>query len=377
MLAYIGAAFFARGALSDSGRAPKYHPLIGALRWDAWYTPGSTPTEAVRRSLAPEKYHWRLPFFAKLNSEQEPTFPTLTQAELDLEIQQAIYAGLDYWAFVAYPKDDPMSAALLRYLDSQKKQQLKFCLFTEVNRWGTQGKPTPLIDEHIELMKRPEYVKVSGERPLYYLGFIDRNDVVSRWGGAEGLKTQINDFRTECTKSGVGNPYIVLAGSSSQIEFWSSLGGDAIGAYTISDPRGTGDYDSLTRIVEQRWRSMTRYHLPVVPTVVTGWDRRPRVERPVPWERGQHAGAGINYFFESPRSDQIAAQLDMAIKFTNEQPDQLRAPALLIYAWNENDEGGWLVPTLPCNSERIDALHRMLALQPGASTSPGCKIMQQ
>jgi hypothetical protein len=34
--------------------------------------------------------------------------------------------------------------------------------------------------------------------------------------------------------------------------------------------------------------------------------------------------------------------------------------AVLIYAWNENDEGGWLVPTLnpdgSVNAERLDAI---------------------
>jgi hypothetical protein len=40
-------------------------------------------------------------------------------------------------------------------------------------------------------------------------------------------------------------------------------------------------------------------------------------------------------------------------------PDQ-QAPVALIYAWNENDEGGWLMPTWPCQTDRLDALHQVL-----------------
>jgi hypothetical protein len=40
-------------------------------------------------------------------------------------------------------------------------------------------------------------------------------------------------------------------------------------------------------------------------------------------------------------------------------PDQQAAVAL-IYAWNENDEGGWLMPTWPCQTDRLDALHQVL-----------------
>ena len=40
-------------------------PLVGAIRWDAWYAPGTEVTSAVERSLSPTRYRWRLPFFAK------------------------------------------------------------------------------------------------------------------------------------------------------------------------------------------------------------------------------------------------------------------------------------------------------------------------
>ena len=76
-------------------------PLVGAIRWDAWYGPGSIPTEAVTHSLSPPQYRWRLPFFAQQNASHV-LLPAASQALMNLEIRQAEYAGLDYWAFVRH-----------------------------------------------------------------------------------------------------------------------------------------------------------------------------------------------------------------------------------------------------------------------------------
>jgi hypothetical protein len=166
----------------------------------------------------------------------------------------------------------------------------------------------------------------------------------------------------------------VLGGGPKEIAALAPmLGGDAVGAYAISDGRGTGDYAALVRIAEAGWRTLTDAGLPVVPTVMTGWDRRPRVEHPVPWEREQRPGAGIEYHFAAPRPEEIAAHLRDALSWLQQQPADRRAPAALIYAWNENDEGGWLVPTLPCNTRRLEALHAALA--PGKpGRQPGCAL---
>lgn len=347
-------------------------PVVGAIRWDAWYAPGSTVTAAVERSLSAEPYRWRRPFFSRQGDGGQVRMPAISQGLMDLEIAQALHAGLDYWAFVAYPSDSPMSAPLKRYLASTRRDGLKFCLFTELGGWGSAASPAPLVDEHIRLMAHEAYVRVGGGRPLYYLGFITEQIANERWGGAEGLRAAIAGFRSRADAAGVGNPFIVLGvlprGATT---FEARLGGDAAGAYTIADGHATGDYAALVRITESGWRLLAKSGLPVVPTVMAGWDRRPRIENPVPWERGQRPGAGAQYFFATPDAGQLASHLEDALAWIGSQPMDRRAPAVLIYAWNENDEGGWLVPTAPCDQSRLDALHRVLRPQAPAS-APGC-----
>jgi hypothetical protein len=369
-------ALAAPDAASAVRPEPSDRPLVGAIRWDAWYVPGSEPTAAVERSLSPPQYQSRLPFFARRDAENHVSLPALSPKLMDLEIEQAAYAGLDFWAFVGYPADSPMTVALRQYLASPMRLQIRFCMFTQIETWGTSRAPAPLIDEHIALMQHEAYVRVADGRPLYFLGFITAAKANEKWGGTSGLRAAIERFRACAVAANAGNPYIVLAGSPKEIAALAPmLGGDAVGAYVISDVRGIGDYQELVRIAEAGWQTLGGADMPVVPTVMTGWDRRPRVEHPVPWERQQRPGAGIEYYFGAPRPEELSAHLRRALAWIRSQPADRRAPATLIYAWNENDEGGWLVPTVPCDTRRLEALHATLARgqqgqQPTCTVSP-------
>src|SRR5207249_2833996 len=99
----------APAAVSALRAEPSDRPLVGALRWDAWYVPGSEPTTAVERSLAPPQYQSRLPFFARRDIDNHVSLPALSPNQMDLEAEQAAYAGLDFWAFVSYPRESPMT----------------------------------------------------------------------------------------------------------------------------------------------------------------------------------------------------------------------------------------------------------------------------
>ena len=52
------------------------------------------------------------------------------------------------------------------------------------------------------------------------------------------------------------------------------------------------------------------------------------------------------YYFDSPTPGELASHLNDAIHFVRAHPESCESRAILIYSWNENDEGGWLTPTL-------------------------------
>src|SRR5207249_1207944 len=107
-------------------------PMIGAIRWDAWYDPkDGKVAKAVEEALGPAKYHFRMPFFGSETGSDSVRINGHSQATMDQEIAYAKYAGLDYWAFDAYAPSNPMSNALKLYLDSRYKGSINFCLIID------------------------------------------------------------------------------------------------------------------------------------------------------------------------------------------------------------------------------------------------------
>jgi hypothetical protein len=125
-------------------------------------------------------------------------------------------------------------------------------------------------------------------------------------------------------------------------------------------------------IRRDRWEKCRALRIPNVTFASAGWDTRPRNERPPPWCQWVAATPD-----ETPPAQQkplidsvtatpgeLAGHLRDAIAWTKDNCDLNPANAVIIYAWNENDEGGWLQPTLggdgQPNDERIKALEMIL-----------------
>ncbi|MBN2560465.1 MAG: hypothetical protein JXQ75_06005 [Phycisphaerae bacterium] len=354
---------------SPAGDASR--PIVGAIRWDAWFGNNGTVGTAVHRSLGPSKWHNRLPFYAKVHGEEAVEIDGTPQSVMDREIEYAAGAGLDYWAFVTYAADDPLSLALKRYLSSSVRSRVNFCLITECGRWSHQA----FVDRVVSLMQEPGYQRVLDARPLLYLGFIEEK-WLTKLGGVEGFRRVLDTFRATLAAKGLPKPYLVVMDfSPRQGKKWAdALGGDAISSYVAGVGQGAIPYRQMVDNLEHFWEGCRKTGAHVVPIVVTGWDPRPRTERPMPWGNpyGSHEG-------EVNRSEQatpaaIADHLRAALRWLAAHRDAAPAQAAIIYAWNEFDEGGWLAPTLSEGAARLDAIARVLRLRaasiPSASSRP-------
>lgn len=352
-----------------AARAPA-EIAIGAIRWDAWQSPGSIPTRAVEYALSPPHYRDRLPFFAEAAPDGSIRIDGGRQEVMDREIALALRAGLGFWGFVAYPRESPMSRGLHLYLASTRRAGLRFCLVTEAVQWSGSA---PVTDWHLELLGHPDYQRVRGGRPLYFLGFLTDRLVAERWGGIAGLRAAVDGFRARAVASGAGNPFLVVMGRAEPgARFARALGADALGAYALAGEDVAAPYSALAAHAEERWQAFAATGLPVVPTIMTGWDRRPRIERPVPWEAWQRPGAGLDRFYAPPSPEELVAHMQRGIAWIRAHPEVATAGAALVYAWNENDEGGWLVPTLPHDDRRIEALRGLLCAPASVAAGPGC-----
>jgi hypothetical protein len=337
-------------ACSSSALAAQPRPIVGAIRWDAWT--GGAVTKQVERTLGPAKYHDRLPWFAKIVGKNEVRIDGSRQTVMDREIAFAADAGLDYWAFLVYPKRSPMSVALAQYLKSPARKRLRFCLILHSTLKVKDALWPAERDRVVGLLREPGYQTVLDGRPLVY-AFIGRDFPFDRFAA----------FRAAAQKAGL-NPYCVFMGWNPRADFErvSPKGFDAVSAYAKSGDQPL--FAGLVASVERGHWAAAAAEVPYVPLVTTGWDKRPRKDHPVSWEKG-HSYHEQDVFPSRATPAEIAIHLRRALAFVRAHPKLCPANAVIIYAWNEHDEGGWLSPTLGADGKpdtsRIDAVRKVIA----------------
>jgi len=279
---------------------------------------------------------------------------------MDREIRYAADAGLDYWAFLIYPPDNPMSLGLALYLQSRHTDEINFCLNLQggwMAKGGLAAWPAK-VERYVSLFRLPTYQTVLDGRPLVYLFSADGlvgEDKFSSW---EEARAALRQLRFAARRAGLKNPYVAvqeLSPARAQRHL-QNLGLDAASAYAVMGGTRQGrPYAALAEKARASWEGYRAAGLKLIPLVTTGWDKRPRVENPVPWETTK-----VWEHYAAPTPEQLAEHLREALRWVEEHPAVAESRVVLIYAWNENDEGGWLVPTLWEGNARLEAIRSVL-----------------
>ncbi len=349
-------------ALAAGQEAP---PIVGAIRWDGWYGTGSV-VKAVEASLGPPKYHFRLPWFARVVGEGKVSINGDAQAVVEQEIAYAAKAGLNYWAFVDYCDEaSAMHIALNRYRSAKDKKGIRYCFVEEGPRLDGLG--TAAWQRLVEHFRHPDYQTVLDGRPLLFV-FVK----TTRLGRSEW-----DELKRQTLNAGLKPPYLVLMGwhPEEDAKDMAALGFDAIsayargGSYSMTQPSYA---EQCAMIRRDRWEKCRALRLPSVTFASAGWDTRPRNERPPPWctwvtatpDKTPPAQQKPLLDSVTATSDALATHIREALEWTRANRDLNPANALIIYGWNEHDEGGWLQPTLGPDGRpdeaRIRALGRVL-----------------
>lgn len=335
-------------------------PAVGAIRWDAWT--GGRVTEQVERTLGPKKYHDRLPWFAEVIDDRTVRIDGSRQEIMDREIELAGAAGLDYWAFLIYPKASPMSTALGQYLRSRKRSNIRFCMVLHNTLKVPDDQWPDERDRAVALLKEPGYQTVLTDRPLVYA-----------FTGKDFPFERFTEFLSAARNEGL-NPYCVYMGWNPVSDFRkvNPKRFDAVSAYAMAGSQAR--FADLAKAVETGyWQAAAKSRVPYIPLVTTGWDKNPRKDNPVSWEKGQ--GYHQQKIFPSRALPaEIAEHLADALAFVLQHPDLCEAQAVILYAWNEYDEGGWIAPTLrgdgAADTSRLGAIREVLERTKGAQPSP-------
>ncbi|WP_461031768.1 glycoside hydrolase family 71/99 protein [Streptomyces mayteni] len=248
-----------------------------------------------------------------------------TQEIMDREIRYARAAGIDYWAFVYYPQQ-PLARARELYLASTHRNDVKWCAILDGNFIGNYSANLPHL---VSRFGDPNYQKVLGGRPLVYFF-----NVVPA--------SMVNAMRSASAQAGWQDPYIVVMAwtPESAAEARATTGADAVSRYATGGTNGQ-PYADLATSESGLWPQYAQAADYVVPTVSTGWDKRPRFDYPIP-----HYSGFREEWVQQATPRQIADHLRDAVVWCGTNPASVPANTVLVYAWNEFDEGGWICPTL-------------------------------
>lgn len=81
--------------------------------------------------------------------------------------------------------------------------------------------------------------------------------------------------------------------------------------------------------------------LPVVPHFSVGWDPTPRIERPNPWSWYP----AWNYAPPLSREEMLD-EATMLLRWIERNREECPTDHVMIFAWNEFEEGGWICPNV-------------------------------
>lgn len=353
------ASLFLIQLAAGAAHAGQQQPIVGAIRWDAWYA--GSPYEY---NLSPGQWQDRLPFYAQRTRDGRVAVRDDSQEVMDREISLASEAGLDYWAFCYYGNRRNAALAelnqgLKRYLSSKRKADIRFCLIIEANHLGPIEDWPGTIKRLVTCLQEPTYQTVAGGRPLV---FIFDPGGLEKWAGSDGaVKAMLSELDSVAIAAGLQEPYLVAqGGEAARVGKWAEkFDLDAVSAYTTPQKGGDAQFpfSALASANRQFWEECKALAKQTVPIVNIGWDNRPRRTSP------EKALKLRGPWYLPPTPGELALHLKSAIEWERANPEYTEANAVIIYAWNETDEGGWLVPTLAEGDARLQAVKAALRMR--------------
>lgn len=208
--------------------------------------------------------------------------------------------------------------SMRRFMKAKNNKKMKFALLV-ANHGGSliSGKDNWIkaVDYWADnYFNHPQYLKIDGM------------PVISVFN-SKVIEPYLTDVRQEAIKKGFPGIFIISCN-------YHSDAFDANSWYNIreSEPGKSTerDYKSYTHFIEYVWQSRNK-DKNIIPNVMVGWDQRP-------WDT-----KNTSLYFSGRTPILFRNHLDSAFQYIKREKSKYKI--ILIYAWNELGEGGYLVPT--------------------------------
>ncbi len=344
------------------------------------------------------------------------------QERVDKEIDYADQAGIDYYIFgfdgfnthtakdsdihppneqhekyVEYRNANAISYGLRAYLNSVNKRKINFSLYVTGAKLGWDNpfnKPvandgdqyykdswTKWVQEIVVLMSDSSYQKVKNKRPIVF--FFRLDEIAHKLGDPRGqiygwnnLKNAIEELNVACTEANLELPYIVsdlpnpdLARYDST-ETISSVRNKVVTAWLASKTiHSVNPYHFRNGATPEGTKfSLWWDHLKVwmdgnksrgfsqIPMLMSGADWSPRYNiLPHVFSRS---------YYNEPVGDDLSTSITNTINYCKNSTNLCDADTMIMYAWNEFTEGGFVAPLRKENGvidrTRLDQLEKGL-----------------
>lgn len=319
--------------------------IIGAYYFDGWsgrnalannpYEPwaATAPTHLTKRFV--EEFPEREPVWGWRND---------TQAIMERQIDLAADNGIDFFLFCWYWHDnkgylnesainnDSKHTSLALYRTAQNMQKLQYCLLI-ANHEGAEivgnDNWAAAVKHWTPYFRDPQYVTVNG-KPL----------VVIFGTGDNAINTeQIEKMQQAAVKEGLKNGLSIAGcGANATVRrkaFTQSTHYNVVPGYSSGSAQH--HYSELVKATQDQWNGTEQQ--PYIPLLTCGWDKRP-------WEGPNGLNQVEGWYYTGDTPDAFQSFLRDAFRWMDNNPSRTTKERLvLIYAWNELGEGGYLVPT--------------------------------
>ncbi len=333
---------------------------LGAIRWDNWSL--DSPYGQV---LADPGLRARVPYYAERLPNGNLGFPGNTERALNADVHYAKAAGLDYFIFGYYLESaawgrDPnravaLNRALTNFIQLPDKVGIKYALNFNLS---FPSRDVPMVSAAItQALSGPDYMRTNdGSAPVFFLV-----NTLAAWskglGGEQGAKAALKDIRDRVKAATGRDLYLValLFNLSETGPVAHSLGFDAVSTYaTALGSNGKSlPYAGCAALARNAWQVAAKDGSGgFLPTVTLGWDYRPALRDPQEKKNRKPDPDWCQPATDEEWTQQIRGAMNEAAN--NPRNDRFRS--VVIYAWNESSEGGWIQPTLSEGVRRLKVI---------------------
>jgi hypothetical protein len=335
--------------------------LVGALRWDNW-----TSKSPEVKVLEQPDWKDRIPFFARRDEQGHLTISGDMDNVLAAEVAYAYSAGIDYFVFGFYPETGSwgrnatdslsLNRSLATYLRLQDRKGIRFAV--SLNQSFPEQDVADISDSIAAFVSDKDYVRTPDGRAAVFVFTQNPKGWGAVYGSDEAARRVVQQIKQRVHEKAGVNLLFILEYPDPGIaaEQARNTGMDMASGYSTFAPSAPGEHVFPDCIANNSsyWGRAANAGVPFVPNVTLGWDPRPRDSVRV--REGKEAV--VKSWCTPPQGNNLKQLVQAAFHAVASQPGSLPFRSVLVYAWNEFTEGGWLAPTWSGGAARLDEFRK-------------------